>query len=101
MTYEEKFQELGRKRDEYNRIHNEGKEGYNPFEDQIAKLAEEWSDEQAKKTAEILSGQSLQIERAWFNAQKFGRADAKKANDACLARGYTMDQLFAAIRAAK
>ena len=100
MDYTSKFKALKAQRDEYNRTHNEGGEGFNPFDELIEKLAEEWSKENSEKINAILSGESLQAERAWFNAQGFGRKDLQQANAACLERGYSLADLQSAAKAA-
>jgi len=98
MNYSTKFKALGTKRDQLNRVHNEGHAGVNPIDDEISDLANQWSEDQSKAKESILSGESLQAERAWFNSQKFTAKDRKRANEACLSRGYSLADLQSATK---
>lgn len=81
-------------------LQNEGaSDGFNPHLATIEALASELYEIDQAAVAIKLSGDSLQSERAWFNGQGFTRPDV--AQKACLARGYTMSDLFAAIKASK
>jgi len=80
----------------YNNVVNEGFSGQNPYETKLDELHKELAAANRAAIALKLSGESLQAERAWFNAQGFTRPDL--AQKACLARGYTMSDLFAAIK---
>lgn len=81
----------------YNNVVNEGFSGQTPYEAKLDGLIQELAAANRAAIALKLSGESLQAERAWFNAQGFTRPDF--AQKACLARGYTMNDLFAAIKA--
>jgi len=81
----------------YNNVVNEGCNGQTPYETKLADLHKELYTANQLEIAAKLSGDSLQSERAWFNAQGFKRPDL--AQKACQARGYQMSDLFAAIKA--
>ena len=86
-------------RDQYNRRMNEGAtDGYNPHEDKIAALSAELYLIQSARCPLKLD---LAGEKAWFNGQGFTGADLQSANNACLARGYSLAGLQAACKAAK
>lgn len=83
----------------YNNVVNEGYSGgYNPCDKQIEELSKELYEATQIEVAKKLSGDNLKAERAWFNAQGFSRPDL--AQKACLARGYTMQDLFDAVKKA-
>jgi hypothetical protein len=89
-----------KKYDNWNNVQNEGAtDGYNPHLDGIQKLADELAEVEKAEKADKLSGDSLKAEQAWFNAQGF--TSPALAQKACLKRGYTMSDLFAAVKAAK
>lgn len=71
----------------------------NPHHKTIEALAAELYEVEQAEVATKLSGDSLKAEQAWFNGEKFTRPDV--AQKACCARGYTMSDLFAAIKASK
>lgn len=90
--------------DNYNNVQFEGNgnpDNYylNPHHKAIEALASELHGIEQAEIAAKLSGDSLKAEQAWFNAQGFTRSDL--AQKACLARGYTMSDLFTAAKAAK
>ena len=76
---------------------NEGLGGQTPYEAKLDELTKELAAANRAAIDLKLSGESLQVERAWFNAQGFTRPDL--AQKACLARGYTLNDLFAATKA--
>jgi len=90
------MQAEGKRRDQYNRVNNEGaNDGYNPHEDSLATLSDELA--AARENASPLKN-DLPGEREWFNAQGFTGQDLQAANQACLARGYSLAELQAACK---
>lgn len=84
--------------DAWNNLQNEGaSDGFNPYLATIENLARELREIKRIEVAIKLSGDNLQAEQAWFNAQGFKYPDT--AQKACQARGYNMDDLFSAIKA--
>jgi hypothetical protein len=84
----------GRQRDRFRAIINEGQGGYTD-ESKIESLIEELH---AAQDAACPLNRDIAGERAWFNAQGFRSViDAERA---CRARGYSMQQLKDAIKAA-
>lgn len=84
--------------DAWNNLQNEAaSDGFNPHLATIENLARELREIKRIEVAIKLSGDNLQAEQAWFNAQGFKYPDT--AQKACQARGYNMDDLFSAIKA--
>lgn len=89
--------QIGKAIKNYNNVVNEGFGGQTPYEAKLDELTKELAAANRAAIDLKLSGESLQVERAWFNAQGFTRPDL--AQKACLARGYTLNDLFAATKA--
>ena len=90
------MQAQGKLRDQYNMTNNEGAtDGYNPHEDRLGELSDELAT--ARKNESPLTN-DLQGEREWFNSQGFTGQDIQKANQSCLARGYSLSELQAACK---
>ena len=86
--------------DNYNNVQNEGAtDGFNPHLATIEKLAAELAEEKKASVSDKLSGDSLTVEKEWFNNQGFTRPDV--AQKACSERGYNMSDLVAAIKASQ
>ena len=88
----------------WNAVHFEGQSDpdscqLNPHFKTIEALAEELYELEQAEMKALLSGDSLQKEREWFNSQGF--TSPAQADKACEARGYNMSDLFAAIKACK
>ena len=86
------------KRNSWNAINNESAtDGYNPHDDTLDKLGKELDAANLRESPLTLN---LAAERAWFNAQGFTGADLQRANQACLARGYSLAELQRAAKKA-
>lgn len=90
--------------DKYSKLQFEGHSNpdnyyLNPHHVTLDALAAELREIQKSEIEEKLTGDSLKAEQVWFNSQKFTRPDV--AQKACRARGYNMDDLFAAIKKSK
>ena len=84
---EQQLAALGTGRRDYNALQNEGAtDGYNPCDDQIATLASELTDLNAKLTAAEWTPEVIAERRAWFNAAKFTSPLA--ALNGCRAKGF-------------
>lgn len=83
-------------RAQFRAIHNEGQGGY-VDETAIERLTAELA--AAKAAASPLSTrEGIQAERAWAKTQAWTAKDLAAANKACLARGYSLSDLQAAIK---
>tara|TARA_R110000823_G_C15786837_1_gene485705 strand:- start:203 stop:529 length:327 start_codon:yes stop_codon:yes gene_type:complete len=89
---EQQLAALGTGRRDYNALQNEGAtDGYNPCDDQIATLASELTDLNAKLTAAEWTPEVIAERRAWFNAAKFTSPLA--ALNGCRAKGFEFSDL--------
>jgi hypothetical protein len=85
-------------RDRYNTVQNEGaRDGFNPHENRLGKLSAELAEVQ-KAESPLATREGIQIQREWAAAQKWTANDLQAANKACLARGYSLAELQAAIK---
>ena len=86
----------GIKRDNFRRVINEGQGGY-VDESEINQLTTEL---QAAKAAAspLATREGIESARGWAKAQGWTANDLASANKACLARGYSLAELQAAIK---
>ena len=84
-------------RSQYRAIYNEGQGGYLD-ETEIERLTAELA---AATTAAspLATREGIQAEREWAKGQGWTAANLSAANASCLARGYSLDELQAAIKA--
>lgn len=84
------------KRSAFRSTNNEGQGGY-VDEAEIERLAAELQAAQAAASP-LSTREGIQAEREWAAAQKWTARDIQAANKACLARGYSLAELQAAIK---
>jgi hypothetical protein len=83
-------------RAQYRALHNEGKSGYSD-DKQIELLTVELL--AAEKAASPLATRAgIEAAREWARSQSWTAKDLASANTACLARGYSLSELQAAIK---
>lgn len=95
---EEQIAETNAKRIAWNGNNEGALNGFSPFESKLEELVAQLEKNTTAAIKVKLSGESLKAERAAFNAQKFTAATLTKANDWCLGRGYSLDDLQSAVK---
>jgi len=83
-------------RAQYRALHNEGQGGYSD-DKQIEALAAELIEAQ-KAASPLATREGIESEREWARSQSWTAKDMASANNACLARGYSLSDLQAAIK---
>lgn len=83
-------------RAQYRALHNEGQDGYSD-DKQIEALAVELIEAQ-KAASPLATREGIESEREWARSQSWTSKDIASANNACLARGYSLSDLEAAIK---
>jgi hypothetical protein len=84
------------KRAQYRTLYNEGQGGY--LDDtEIERLVAELAAATAAASP-LATREGIQAEREWAKGQGWTAANLAAANASCLARGYSLDELQAAIK---
>jgi hypothetical protein len=83
-------------RDNFRRLYNEGQGGY-VDETEIERLTAELRAARAAASP-LATREGIQAEREWAKAKNWTSKDLQAANQACLARGYSLAELQAAIK---
>ena len=83
-------------RAQYRALHNEGQGGY-ATDKKIEQLAAELT-AAVKAQSPLATITGIETARAWAKEQNWTAKDMQAANNACLARGYSLSELQAAIK---
>jgi hypothetical protein len=83
-------------RAQYRALHNEGQGGY-ANDKKIEQLSAELTAAE-KAQSPLATREGIEAARAWAKTQNWTAKDMQSANNACLARGYSLAELQAAIK---
>jgi len=92
------MQAVAIKRDNHNSLYNEGRpDGYNPHESRLSELSQLLHIARSKESP-LATREGIEAERAWAKSQGWTATNVQAANKACIARGYSLAELQAAIK---